>query len=59
MKVEYVCMVTLDERDVRLAAANGGTTIDHPIPPIRTIFRLSNEAQKQLAPEGGDAERPA
>jgi hypothetical protein len=48
MKVEYVCVLTLDERDIRLAAANGGTTVDHPVAPVKTILRVNTEVREQL-----------
>lgn len=48
VKVDYVCVVTLDERDIRLAAANGGTTIEHPVPPVKTILRVSTEVREHL-----------
>ncbi len=51
MRIEYFCIVTLEERDVRLAAANGGITIDHPIPPVRTVIKLTNEVREQLEPK--------
>lgn len=51
MRVEYVCLVTLDERDIRLAAANGGTTIEHPVAPVKTILRVSTEVREQLQAE--------
>lgn len=50
MKVEYVCMVLMDERDVRLAAANGGTTIEHTVPPVRTILRVNLAEPEYLQP---------
>lgn len=48
MQIQYICVVTMDERDVKLSAANGGITIEHPVPPVKTIFRLSNEVRDQL-----------
>ena len=50
MKVEYVCYVTLDARDVQLAAANGGTAIEHPVPPVRTVIRTTVECKKPVVP---------
>lgn len=48
MKVEYVCLVTLEERDVRLASVNGGVIVDHPVPPIRTVIRTTPDVKEQL-----------
>jgi len=50
MKTEYICIVTMDECDVRLSASNGGKEIEHPLGayPCKTIFRLTNEARAQL-----------
>jgi len=48
MKCEYICVVTLDERDIRLAAANGGVTIEHPVAPVRTVIRLTHDVKEQL-----------
>ena len=61
MKTEYVCIVTMDERDVRLAAANGGKEIEHPpgAYPIKTIFRVSNEVRDQLLIATKGTEPPA
>ena len=43
MKVEYVCVVTLDDRDISLASANGGTQIEHPVAPVKTILRVNTQ----------------
>lgn len=48
MKVEYVCLVTMDDRDIRLAAANGGTAIEHPVSPVKTIIKVTTEVREQL-----------
>jgi hypothetical protein len=50
VKTEYICVVTMDERDVKLSAANGGIAIEHPpgASPVKTIFKLTNEVRDQL-----------
>ncbi len=47
MKVEYVCVITLDQRDVRLASANGGMEIPHPVPPVKTIIKVTGDAERK------------
>ena len=43
MKIEYICLVTLDARDISLASANGGTQIEHPVAPVKTIIRVNTQ----------------
>jgi hypothetical protein len=49
----------MDERDVKLSAANGGITIEHPVPPVKTIFKLTNEVRDQLLRAATTPEPPA
>lgn len=47
MKVEYVCVVTMDQRDISLAAGNGGRPIEHPVAPVKTIIRVMTQGSEK------------
>ena len=58
MKVEYICLLTLDERDIRLAAVNGGLSVEHPVPPLKTVITVTKDVRDQLQADH-DATLPA
>lgn len=57
MRIEYICEITLEDRDIRLLAANG-KEIEHPVPLVKTIIKVTSEVREQLVPVDPDRGRP-
>jgi hypothetical protein len=47
MKMENWCIVSLDERDVRLAAANGGLEVKLTAATAKVIIRVSGRCEEE------------
>lgn len=48
MRIENVCVVTLDDRDVRRATSHFGIAVDHLVRPDRTIIRICTHEQQPI-----------
>jgi hypothetical protein len=51
MKTENWCIVNLDERDVRLAAANGGLEVKLTAATAKVIIRVSGRGEDEASQE--------
>jgi hypothetical protein len=47
MKIENLCVVTMDERDCKQAAVNGGIKVDLPPGTVSVVVKVAWQAQEK------------